>query len=190
MKIIALIQAREGSKRLPHKNRLDLCGKTMVEHAITHARQALMIDDIIVLSNDVEVKKKVLKQPDIIFEQEPEELACDNTPAMDYIKYIESKYEYDFLVLLQPTSPIRTGEDIDKCVKILQADDSIDSVVTIRRHLRYLFYPNGNIYVIRRGKDFYNDNMVCVVLDEKKSVDVDTEFNFRVAKMILEGEKK
>lgn len=186
MKILALIPARKGSVRLPHKNTLEINGKTLVDIAIEQAKKTIMIDKIVVLSADNEIRKTTSEYADIGFELEPEELSKGNTPAMDYIKYIESKYDYDFLVLLQPTSPIRDSKDIDKCIKMLQADDMIDSVVTVSRQLNHVFLPNGNIYVMRRGKSLYNDNMVCFVQDEKKSVDIDTMFDFKVAEMFLE----
>ena len=159
-----------------------------MEHAICVARNCNLIDKIVVYTADEDVKKTVQKYPTVVIENEPEHLCKPDTPISDVIKDVEKKHYYDILVWLQPTSPIRDSTDIDKCIKILLYDDSIDSVVTIRRHLKYLFYPNGNIYVARRGKEFYNDNMACLVINEQKSVDVDTLFNFNVAKMILEGE--
>ena len=190
MNVLALIPARKGSKRLPNKNTSVIVGKTLVEHAIDHAWNSYVVGKVVVLSADEKVKEIVSKCKGVFFEDEPEEFCKDDTQAEEYVRYIESKYMFDVLVLLQPTSPVRFGYDIDKCVRLLVSDDTVNSVVTVSRRLKYCFVPNGNVFVIRRGCDFYSDSMVCVVQDETTSVDVDTEFNFNVAKMVLEGEKK
>jgi CMP-N-acetylneuraminic acid synthetase len=186
MKILALIPARRDSKRLPNKNVLEINHKSLIERAILCAKSSKKIDEIVVFSNDMDVKKISSKHKGVLFEKEPDRLGEDDVPAKDYIKYIEKKYDYSILVLLQPTSPIRSSFDIDRCIDLLLKHDDIDSVVTVRRDYTFMFSPNGNIYVQRRGKDSYSDNMVCVVLDQEKSLDINTLLDFKMAKYLLE----
>ncbi|CAK0768336.1 hypothetical protein CCP3SC1AL1_4400001 [Gammaproteobacteria bacterium] len=166
---MALIPARKGSKRFPHKNMMKLQGKTLVEHAIDHAEGSLLINKIVVLSADPEVLR--MKHAGVIFEEEPEELCGEYIQPMQYIHYIEEHYKYDVLVLLQPTSPTRKSKDVDWCIKLL-LDSGVDSVVTFNRRVVHHLVPNGCIYVMRRGKEPYNDRMLGVTLD---SVDIDTK---------------
>jgi CMP-N,N'-diacetyllegionaminic acid synthase len=183
---MALIPARRDSKRLPNKNRLEINHKSLVERAILCAKGSRKIDEIVVFSNDDDIRKIASKYKDVIFEKEPECLAKDNVNPNDYIRYIERKHDYSILVLLQPTSPIRMSEDVDRCIDILLKHDDVDSVVTVRRDYVFMFSPNGSIYVQRRGKDSYNDNMVCVVLSQEKSLDINTLLDFKMAKYLLE----
>lgn len=187
MKTIALIPARKGSKRLPHKNVLKINNKALIEYAIEQAKNSAYIDKIIVSSDDSMVREITdrYKNDRTIFRQRPKRLCKDDVSQMGVIRDLETKYKFDVLVLLQPTSPIRETRDIDKCIKLL-LDGGFDSVVTVCRKIDFLFYPNGNIYVIRRGKELFSENMACMILNAEKSIDIDTKLDFRMAKFVLE----
>ena len=169
---MALIPARAGSKRFPGKNLAVINGKSLVRHAIEQAEESQWIDNIVVLSSD----KKVKKIAGDYFHQEPEFLCGDYVQPEQYIKYIESKYDYNILVLLQPSSFPRTSMSIDHCISMLICS-GVDSVITANRRVSHHFIPNGGVYVMRRGKTPYNDNMAvltveCIDIDYKKDLEM------------------
>jgi N-acylneuraminate cytidylyltransferase len=117
-KVLALIPARAGSKRLVGKNSKNLCGKPLVQWTIEAAKKARCIDDVIV-STDSELIEKLAKSLGVnVPFRRPEAIAGDTATCVDValhmLNYLaaQGKY-YSHIVLLQPTSPLRTSEDID-----------------------------------------------------------------------------
>jgi len=125
-KILAIIPARGGSKRLPHKNVLDLAGKPLVAWSIESALSSKYIDRVILSSDDEEIIK-VAKEwgCDIPFTR-PKELAQDSSRSIDLVTHALNtlEEEYDDVILLQPTSPLRTSEDIDNAIEQFYAKDA------------------------------------------------------------------
>ena len=125
-KILAIIPARGGSKRLPHKNVLDLAGKPLVAWSIESALSSKYIDRVILSSDDEEIIK-VAKEwgCDVPFTR-PKELAQDNSRSIDLVTHALNtlEEEYDDVILLQPTSPLRTSEDIDNAIEQFYAKDA------------------------------------------------------------------
>ena len=124
-KILALIPARGGSKGLPRKNIKLLFGKPLIAWTIEEARKNTYIDRIIVTTDDKEIAEVSKKyKADVPFLR-PQELATDNSSAIDYIlhalEWIKENDDvvYDLLLLLAPTSPLRLSEDIDKAIELL-----------------------------------------------------------------------
>lgn len=117
--VLAIIPARGGSKGVPRKNIRNLCGKPLIAWTIEEARKSRYIDRIILSSEDIEIIT-VAKQwgCEVPFVR-PQDLAQDDTPGMTPVLYtidtLAEKYEY--VVLLQVTSPLRTVEDIDGCIE-------------------------------------------------------------------------
>lgn len=188
LRISFLIPARNGSKRLPRKNIRILNGYPLVSHSINHALRSKYTGQIIVSSNDTIVEHIVQHYHNqrIVFDKRPEEYCGDKVSTDDVIRYIETKYDYDVLVLLEPTAPIRDSRDIDYCIDLL-IHGNLDSVATVARRCEYVFIPNGNVFVMRRGKNSYNDNMVCVVLCDEKSIHIDTKFHFDIADLVMKS---
>jgi len=185
MKIIAVIPARKNSKRLPRKNKLLLRGKTLVEHAVGQAMGSKFIDTVIVSSDDEDILQDRYGDDRVCFEMRPDRFCQDDTTMDEVIRYIEENHMYDILVLLQPTSPIRCSRDIDRCISLLLAG-GFDSVATCSRQHTYLFSPNGNIFVVQRGKNIYSDNMGILVQDKKTSIDINDLFDFKVAELVFQ----
>ena len=127
---LAIIPARGGSKRLPRKNVLDLAGKPLIAWTIEAALKSNYIDKVIVSSDDDEIltiSEKYgamsLKRPDI--------LATDTATSFDVIKHaIENNERFDFIVLLQATSPLRNAAHIDEAVMLLR-DKHADAIVSL-----------------------------------------------------------
>ena len=121
-RILALIPARGGSKGIHHKNIALLAGKPLIQYTIDAARQSKYIDYILVSTDDAEIaeisKKIGAKVPFL----RPKELASDTAKTIDAVLHaIETLRKagetFDSLVLLQPTSPLRTAEDINRAVE-------------------------------------------------------------------------
>jgi len=120
-KILAVITARAGSKRLPNKNILPLTGKPLIAWTIDEGKKSKYIDKLIV-SSDSEIIAEISKQygAEIPF-MRPPELANDKADSISVLKHSIEFYkdEYDYILLLQPTSPLRSVEDIDSAIEML-----------------------------------------------------------------------
>ena len=123
-RILAVIPARGGSKRLPRKNVLNLAGKPLIAWSIEAALQSKYIDRVVVSTDDNEIAN-VSKQhgADVPFLR-PEQLATDEATSMDAVLHVIEKLEdsgevYDYIMLLQPTSPLRNVADIDGAINQL-----------------------------------------------------------------------
>jgi CMP-N,N'-diacetyllegionaminic acid synthase len=119
--VLAIIPARGGSKGVPRKNIRELSGKPLIAWTIEEAKKSKYIDRLILSSEDAEIIA-IAKQWDceVPFVR-PQELAQDETPGIDpVIHAIETLQEkYDYVVLLQATSPLRSVEDIDGCLSLM-----------------------------------------------------------------------
>jgi CMP-N-acetylneuraminic acid synthetase len=133
-KILAIITARGGSKGLPGKNIANLRGKPLIAWTIQQAMDSEFIDKVIV-STDCENIQKVSQNFGAKVEDlRPPELALDTTPSMDVLRYEIEKQdtEYDIVLLLEPTSPLRKKSDIDRGIrKLVDNWDEYDSVVSL-----------------------------------------------------------
>ncbi len=118
-KVLALIPARGGSKGLPRKNVLEVGGKPLIAWTIAEAKKSKYVDRLILSSDDQEIigiaKQWGCEVPFV----RPTELARDDTPGIEPVLHgIEALPEkYDLVVLLQPTSPLRSVQDIDGCIE-------------------------------------------------------------------------
>lgn len=121
---LAIIPARGGSKRLPRKNILDLAGKPLIAWTIEAGLKSKYIDKVIVTSDDKEILGlSKLHGADTI--KRPDELASDKATTFDAIKHtIENSEKYDYIVLLQPTSPLRNENHIDEAIEILEVKNA------------------------------------------------------------------
>lgn len=120
--IIAIIPARGGSKGLPRKNVRLLGGKPLIAWTIEAAWASRYLDRVILSSDDDEIITVAATYGcDVPFKRDPT-LAADDTPSIEVvIDALERCSGYDMVVLLQPTSPLRTAEDIDKAIEQCEA---------------------------------------------------------------------
>ena len=127
---LAIIPARGGSKRLPRKNILDLCGKPLISWSIEAALKSKYISKVVVSSDDEEILNISSNfGADII--KRPYELANDTATTFDAIKHtIDNLEEYEYVVLLQPTSPLRNEKHIDEAIELLE-EKQADAIVSV-----------------------------------------------------------
>ena len=127
---LAIIPARGGSKRLPRKNILDLAGKPLIAWSIEAGLQSKYIDKVIVTSDDDEILNIAKKFGSETIKR-PDKLASDTATSFDAIKHtIENIDRYDYIVLLQPTSPLRTAAQIDGAIELLESKNA-DAIVSV-----------------------------------------------------------
>ena len=129
-KVLAIIPARGGSKRLPRKNILDLNGKPLIAYSIEAGLNSKYIDNVVVSSDDDEILN-ISKEFGADTIKRPDELATDTATSFDAIKHtIENSNKYDYIILLQPTSPLRDNKHIDEAIELLESK-SADAVVSV-----------------------------------------------------------
>lgn len=132
-RIVALIPARCGSKSIPKKNIALLAGKPLIGWSIEAAINTKEIDRVIV-STDCEEISNVAKSFGAEVKVRPAELSKDNSLVIDTVRHVleelkDEGEEVDYLVLLEPTAPLRSVKDIQKCIKLLD-ENNLDSVAT------------------------------------------------------------
>ncbi|MDD3269161.1 MAG: acylneuraminate cytidylyltransferase family protein [Syntrophomonadaceae bacterium] len=117
-KVLGIIPARGGSKTLPRKNVKVLAGKPLIAWTIEEARKSKYIDRLIVSSDDAEIIQVAKEWGGEVPFVRPAALAGDETPGIEPVIHALNTIgeKYDYMILLQPTSPLRTVADIDGCI--------------------------------------------------------------------------
>ncbi|MCT8987247.1 acylneuraminate cytidylyltransferase family protein [Shewanella phaeophyticola] len=130
-KVLALIPARGGSKRLPRKNLLSLDGKPLVNWSIDLALANQFIDCVILSTDDPEIVS-VVDERVFIPELRPDYLSTDLSTTLSVLLYTIEKFGqgFDILMVLQPTSPIRKQEHINEALSVF-CTNSAFSVVSV-----------------------------------------------------------
>lgn len=127
---LVVIPARGGSKRLPRKNILNLCGKPLISYSIEAGLKSRYIDTTIVTSDNEEILS-IAKQYGAKTIKRPDDLANDTATTFDAIRHtIENVEDYDYIVLLQPTSPLRNEKHVDEAIELLESKNA-DAVVSV-----------------------------------------------------------
>jgi len=136
LNILGVITARGGSKGIPGKNIKMLGGKPLIAYTVEVAKKSNLITDLIISTDDEKIAD-IAKQYGVeVPFMRPKELAEDNTPHLPVMQHAISFMEdklgivFDYVVILQPTSPFRTIEDIDETLQKLISQDA-DSAVSL-----------------------------------------------------------
>ena len=141
--VLGLIPARGGSKGLPRKNIKLLLGKPLIAWTIEQALASKYLDRVVVSTNDKEIAEISKKYGADVPFMRPKELAVDKARGIDvvlhtidWLKENDKQKQYDLLMLLQPTSPLRITEDIDKAIELLFLKEAkaIVSVCEVDHH--------------------------------------------------------
>lgn len=131
-RVLAFIPARGGSKRLPRKNVLPLAGKPLIGWSIDAAKESQYIDQLFVSTDDQEIADIASLHGVHIPELRPVEMASDTAKGEDALFYTLEHFakDADIVVLLQPTSPLRTTHHIDEALDLFIKKDAF-SVVSV-----------------------------------------------------------
>lgn len=205
MNPLVLIPARGGSKRLPGKNMAMLGGKTLIEWAILSANRAGF--PVAVSTDDEAIGAEARRHKADLYWRGPA-LASDEATSIDIVRDL-LRSDHDAVVLLQPTSPLRTADDVLGAWR-LWLDTKADAVISVKNfqprvltlghadrlrehNLNGRFYiENGAIYIlsgeaIRAGHDWYT----CPVtygfrMPAARSIDIDTPADLEDARKAVE----
>ena len=134
-KFLAIIPSRGGSERIPKKNILNLSGKPLISWTIEAALASEYIDDVVVSTDDNEIltiaKKYGAKVPFIRPDKFSSNHASSISVVLHAIEFFQKADEqYDYIILLQPTSPLRTVKNIDESIELLQ-QKKCDAIVSV-----------------------------------------------------------
>ena len=142
MKIMAFIPARGGSKGIPRKNLTPLAGKPLIQYTIEAARSSQRPLDLFISSDDLEIIRVCRSLGVAVEYQRPPELAEDEAVIVDAVihalEWLRGKKQPwpQAILLLQPTSPLRSARDIDQAIDLFMAADA-DSLISVHRMLEH-----------------------------------------------------
>ena len=229
---LGVITARGGSKRLPAKNVLDLAGKPLIGWTIDAALESKYIDELIVSTEDEEIADISKTFGANVPFMRPKELSADNVHPVEVVIHAvnyflnEHKKEFDYVLFLQPTSPLRNEHDIDKAIEFLYSSkaDAVISVceaehsplwynilpedLSMKNFLRddlkakmsqdlpMYYRVNGAIYLcktkrlLKENTFFLKDNIFAFLMDVKRSVDIDSLVDFKLAEILMQTNMK
>lgn len=138
MKVLGIVPARAGSKRLPRKNVLPLGDKPLVAWVIEAGLRARSLSRLVVSSDDDEVLRIAEGYGHSLPLRRPPELATDISPAIDYVRHALQTLEgsgegpFDAVAILQPSSPLTQSDDIDATVALLAASGAPSAVSVMK----------------------------------------------------------
>ncbi|MCB1652287.1 MAG: acylneuraminate cytidylyltransferase family protein [Alphaproteobacteria bacterium] len=151
-KVLALITARGGSKGLPGKNIIPLKGKPLIAWTIEAAKNAKVITDIVVTTDDERIAQASIEAGARVPFMRPPELATDTAGSKEVVLHaLDTLNErYDYVILLQPTSPLRTATHIDEAFALLKKHDA-PSCVSVKESEKpaHLFFTLSNQHILK-----------------------------------------
>lgn len=135
-KVLAVIPARGGSKGIPNKNIINVNNKPLINFSIETALKSKFIDDLVVSTDSIKIAKIAEKAGAKVPFLRPKKLATDKAISLPVIlhalEFMEksNNINYDIIIMLQPTTPLRETKDIDQCLSTL-IDKNVDSVISV-----------------------------------------------------------
>lgn len=229
--VIGLITARGGSKGIPHKNVKLLAGKPLIAWTILAALNSGVLKRIIVSTDDDEIARVSKEWGAEVPFMRPASLAGDASSHISVVEHAlqwldeNEGYTPEYVLLLQPTSPLRQADDIIAALQlaearlapavvgvseaqthpflarqILENGQLVDFVTTDIGYLRRQSLPpafaiNGAIYVnksdiLRASQTFLPPGTLAYVMAPEHSIDIDTQWDFYLADLILTDRMK
>ena len=194
-KIIAIIPARSGSKGIKYKNIIDLNGKPLIAHSIEVGLKSKYIDKVVVTTDGEEIANVARKYGAEVPFLRPDYLASDTSKTVDVVIHCIDEMkklgeEYEYMVLLQPTQPLRQAWHIDEAIElILQKDEeALVSVSKVKDHpiLMRTIDENGHAINLLEGtstkrrqefSDFYKVNGAIYINKINDNLNNDTSLN-------------
>ena len=204
-KILALIPARGGSKGIKDKNIIPLAGKPLIAYSIEAAKKSKYIDSIVVTTDSEKIAEVAKRYGARVPFLRPAELAADTSKTIDAvlhaIKTLKSMGEnYDTLVLLQPTQPLRTTDDIGKAIElyyesgenglvsISSVDDSPLLIRSIDEDGKLINLLSQNSTCRRQDMPNYYKVNGCIYINKIDEINENTSFNDNKVPFIMDKE--
>ena len=193
-KILALIPARGGSKGIKGKNIILLAGKPLIAYSIEAAQNSKYIDSTVVTTDSEKIAEVAKQYGARVPFLRPTELAADTSKTIDAvlhaIKTLKSlSEEYDVLVLLQPTQPLRTTDDIDRAIELYYekgkkgivsislVDDSPLLIRSIDTEGKLVNLLSQNSTCRRQDMPEYYKVNGCIYINKIDEINENTSFN-------------
>ena len=217
---IAIIPARQNSKRLKNKNLKNFLGKPLIYYSINEAKKSNLISEVVVSTDSKRIAKISEKLGAIVPFLRNKKLSGDKIETIDvindlYKKYIYKKNSIRQLIILQPTSPLRDYKDINDSIKFFKKKkaDLLMSVSLAKPKNWYHKLKSNNRIILNENKIEENTNNYLLngaiyiynikifkkrifpkkiygyVMDKKKSIDIDDQIDFDVAKLAKKKNK-
>lgn len=197
MKVLGIIPARGGSKGVKKKNIRLLNNRPLIEYSINAAKNSKLLSNFTVTTDCDEIID-IVKQNNCNFHKRSKTNSTDSSPIEPVIHEVLDSFNIDFdiIILLQPTAPARTGEDIDRVIKMFTDDKNLECVVSVvelndihparmykidgqklsplekenefkrRQDLKPVYLRNGAFYAIKKDS-FLSKNRL--ILENKKA---------------------
>ena len=230
MKNIAIIPARSGSKGLKNKNIKSFLGKPLLAYSIEVALKSKMFNTVFVSTDSTEYASIAKSYGADVSFLRSNKTSSDMSSSWDVVREVVGKFEergkdFEKIMLLQPTSPLRNVEDIKQSFylmdkkkanaiisvvemehsplwsNVLPKDGCMDDFVRrefvgIPRQLLPQYYRiNGAIYLVDRAelnkedKDMFKERCYSYIMPQDRSIDIDTDVDFKLAEIIMEINK-
>lgn len=214
--LLAIIPARSGSKRIPGKNIKPFAGKPLLVHSVECALNTPSVSRVIVSTDSPEIREIAIKSGADAPFLRPAELASDLTSTVDVVLHAihflsnAENLLYESLVVLAPTSPLRTVGDVEAAFQLFQSS-AADSLVSLAQtpinsaclttvadnavkplitDSNFLFRLNGAIYIsrtesiLKTGK-LLGEKTIPYFMPDLLSVDIDTPSDFLLAEILM-----
>jgi CMP-N,N'-diacetyllegionaminic acid synthase len=152
MNTFALIPARGGSKGIPRKNIKLIAGKPLIVWTIEAALRSSLLSSIVVSTDDYEIAEIARSAGAQVPFMRPSELAQDQTPGIDPVLHaLDQLPQFDSVLLLQPTSPLRSTVDIDGCLNMVSEKKymSVVSVTVADTHPYWMYSLKPDSTMVR-----------------------------------------
>ena len=179
-KIVCVIPARGGSKGIPRKNIKLLAGRPLIAYTIEQALQSQYIDRTIVSTDDREIADISRQYGVEVPFMRPADLAGDHVATIDVLLHAvqwmekQEKYDFDILVLLHATTPLRSVDDINSCIKMLVETkaDNVFSVTEAHRNPYFNMVEAGDdgIATLAKKGDYATRQSAPKVYDMNASI--------------------
>lgn len=198
---LGVIPARGGSKGIPRKNIKMIAGRPLIAWTIEAARNSKLLDRFVVSTEDREIADISKEYGSEVLDR-PAALATDRATTLSVLQHALTIIDAENIVILQPTSPVRSPGLIDTCIKRFRKKET-DNLATgfickfmeygtchqRRQELKGFFYDDGNVYIIksdliRKGK-LFGKSVQRVEIEREQNIEIDDEFDFWLAEQIL-----
>jgi len=163
-KILAIIPARAGSKRILGKNIKNFLGRPLIAYTIKQAFACNFIDRVIVDTDSEEIAKVAKKYKAEVPWLRPDKLAKDSSLLIDSILYSlnrfkkEQKYQPDYVIILQTTSPLREVQDIKDCWQEARIGDATTALTVCSTHPKLYNLDKNNFLKLVNGSEKKSNN--------------------------------
>ena len=219
MRIISIIPARGGSKGILRKNIKFLYNKPLIAYSIEQSLKSKLVDSTYVSTEDHEIKEVSLSYGAKVIDR-PEEFAIDKASTESVLLHAANylNMKFDYLVLLQPTSPIRYPIQIDEAIELI-INKKADSLLSVyqndsfywsincksinydyenrprRQDKEWEFIENGSIYITKKEtllseKNRLGGKIILYEMPKWMSFEIDEQFDFELIEFLIKSKLK